>query len=512
MTPSDIFFAALYAYLILVCIKHSVVSLGPTRSISFATGLFVIPSAAFIHLRGHWNLAPDGPLNSPHLPWMVRLSDQNGGNPHYVNVVIAVLAISLIFTVATLLVAVFTQLYDRRGSRVQPVYKPFIKWGIVLTGTFLYLGLSGISLSGLFIGMGAASIVAGFALQETLANLITGVSLEIEGVVRPGNWIEPESGPAGRVLSKGLRATTIRTLADETVVIPNKNLAGARLTAFGVARHPFARTIDVTAAYGEAPLRVKEILRQLLLDEPRILTEPEPKVFITGFGDSSITYRLMFWLEEYEHRLEAEDAVYTRVWYAFGADRVEIPFPVRQVLLHTAEEVSGAAKAKAASHAELADFLGGIGPLRAHLGRAELVYLAANATERDNVPGEKVVKKGEAGDSVFFVREGFCEVRLPSGEVKVLGVGEFFGEMALFNRGLRTADVTAGEQGARVARIGREPLLAIFGSHPDLRTAFALSHETRAVESGFTPHHAGPHHLSFSQKLYHVVRRWLVPW
>lgn len=512
MTPADFFFAALYLYLMLLCVKHSVDSKGPARSVSFVAALLVIPSAAFIHLKGRWDLSPTGPLNDPSAPWVVRIAGAQGGEPHHVNVILSILVLSLIFTAATLAVALFTRIYDRRGARVHPIYKPFIKWGIVLTGALLYLGLSGISLSGLFIGMGAASLVAGFALQETLANLVTGVSLEMEGVVRPGNWIKPESGAAGRVLSKGLRATTIRTITDETLVIPNKSLAGGPLTAYGAGGHPSARTLEVCAAYSEAPLRVKEILRQILLDDPRILQSPEPSVLVAGFGESSIVYRLLFRLSDYGTFQEVEDSILTRVWYAFAADGVDIPFPARTLYLHTAEDARKRAGERGEANSALADFLGSIAPLADHLGRAELAYLAANASLRSHLPGEKVVERGEAGDSVYFVRSGWCEVRLPNGESKRLGAGEFFGEMALFNRGLRSADVRGGPEGAELARIGREPILTIFRSHPGLETAFALSHQTRAVEAGLHAAQAAPHHLTFGQKAYHLVRRWLVPW
>lgn len=513
MTTQSWLFSALYLYLALLFVKNSVESRGAARSASFVAALFVIPSAAFIHLAGNWDLSPTGMLNSPAAPWVIAVPNPSGGAANHLNIVLGVFTLSLMYLVATLVVALFTSVYDRRGTHVHALYKPFVKWGIVLFGVFFYLGMSGIGISTLFLGMGALSIVIGFALQETLANLFTGIALDVEGVVKQGNWISLDQNEAGRVVEKGWRSTMIRTIRDETVVLPNKSLAGGKLTAYGGAyAHAHARLLTVSAAYREPPLKVKEILRQIMLDEPKILKSPEPRAYVSNYGDHSIEYRLMFWIEDFSDHLEVEDAVLTAVWYAFEADGVEIPFPIRNVIMKTMEEEHREKDAHRRASAALVRFLGHIGPLEEHLGRSELEFLGANAAIRSYHPGEQLLTRGEIGDSVYFVQEGWCEVKLPTGETKKLGPGEFFGEMALFHKGHRTADVHAGPEGSVVARIGRDPILTVFRSHPDLETAFALTHEIRSEESGLDQVRREPPKPTFGELASTFVRRWLLPW
>lgn len=512
MTSTEWLFLAFYLYLLLIFLKRAVVERGISRSISLITAFLVVPSTAFLHLYGHWDFSHTGVLNSPASIWVVRITNPEGGPPHYLNTVTAVFAVSLIYIMATLLVSLLTRAYERRGNTVHGIYRPLLKWGLVLLGTILYLGANSINLSTLFIGMGAASIVAGFALQESLANLITGFALEVEGIVRPGRWIEPESGPAGQVTEKGWRATKLRTIGDRTVMIPNKTLAGGKLSAYGFQDLSHARTLGVSAAYKEAPLKVKEILRQIMLMDDRILKDPHPRVFVSKYNDFSIDYTMMFWIRDYAEHMAVEDSVLTQVWYAFKSDGVEIPFPVRHVVQKNYTEAKEDDAVQRESLEKLAHFLGQIGPLKDHLGWAELEFLARNGSKRTYHPGEELLRRGEAGDSVYFVMEGDCTVKLPSGETKTLGVGEFFGEMALFHQGHRTADVQAGAAGAVVAKIGREPILTVFRSHPDLKSAFELTHELRSDEAGLTNNATPTAKKPLGEALLDASKRWLLPW
>lgn len=512
MSTQTWLFAILYLYLFLLFVKNSAEGRGAARSIFFVAAIFVVPSAAFIHLAGGWDISASGSLNGPAAPWVVAVPNPSGGAPHHLNLVLGVFTLSLIYILASLIVALFASLYDHRGDHVHALYKPFVKWGIFLLGIFFYLSVSGISLSTLFLGMGALSLVIGFGLQETMANLFTGIALDVEGVVRRGNWVKLDDHPAGKVVEKGWRSTRIRTIRDETVVIPNRSLAGGRLTAYGAFNEGHARVLSVCAGYREPPQKVKEVLRQILFAEPKVLKEPGPRIQVASYGDHAIEYRMMFWIANYGDHIEIEDSILTRVWYAFEAEGIEIPFPTRNLVVKSAEETKRDAEMRGREHTSVAGFLASIPPLEEHLGRSEIEYLGRNASMRRYHPGETLLQRGETGDSVYFVREGHCEVTLPSGEAKKLGAGEFFGEMALFHEGVRTADVRAGREGAWVARIGRETMQKVFGTHPDLETSFALTHEIRKEESGITAPGKHRRELTGLESAAAFVRRWLIPW
>jgi CPA1 family monovalent cation:H+ antiporter len=76
------------------------------------------------------------------------------------------------------------------------------------------------------------------------------------------------------------------------------------------------------------------------------------------------------------------------------------------------------------------------------LDERQLDRVARLLRPRFTVPNERIIRKGDRGDAVFFIGSGTVEVALPAGPVR-LGSGEFFGEMALLSGQPRQADITA---------------------------------------------------------------------
>src|SRR5712671_7459757 len=76
------------------------------------------------------------------------------------------------------------------------------------------------------------------------------------------------------------------------------------------------------------------------------------------------------------------------------------------------------------------------------LDERQLERVARLLRPRFTVPNERIIRRGDRGDSVFFIASGAVEVRLPARRVR-LGSGEFFGEMALLSGRPRQADVVA---------------------------------------------------------------------
>ena len=125
-------------------------------------------------------------------------------------------------------------------------------------------------------------VVIGFALQETLGNIFSGLTLQISRPFEPGDWVRI-ADKVGTVHDVGWRATTIVTRANEWLDIPNAQLAKDMLFNYG--KHAVAEEVSIGLGYGEPPNRVREVILDVLRDVAEVLSNPEPEILPWDFAD-----------------------------------------------------------------------------------------------------------------------------------------------------------------------------------------------------------------------------------
>lgn len=179
--------------------------------------------------------------------------------------------------------------------------------------------------------LGAAGFAVGFALQGSLGNFASGIMILVFKPFRVGDLIEA-AGYLGHVADIGLFVTTVNTLDNQKVIIPNAKLTGEvvnNVNGNGLRR------VDLVAgiSYGDDIGKAKAILEQILADHPGVLADPAPVVAVKGLGDSSVDFVVRPWV------LPAD---YWTVWFEvtesikreFDRQGVTIPFPQRDVHMH----------------------------------------------------------------------------------------------------------------------------------------------------------------------------------
>ena len=177
--------------------------------------------------------------------------------------------------------------------------------------------------------IGAAGLAIGLALQGSLANFAGGVLILLFRPFRVGEWIEAQ-GMAGTVNSIQIFHTVLKTGDNKTVVVPNGALSNGHITNF--SREPRRRAdINIGIDYSSDIKLARQVLLEIA-EDPRVLREPEPVVFVTGLGDSSVNLSLRVWVAT---------ADFWPVTFSFTeqakerltAAGVGIPFPQRVVHL-----------------------------------------------------------------------------------------------------------------------------------------------------------------------------------
>ena len=193
------------------------------------------------------------------------------------------------------------------------------------------LGLLGIPTASFVTVLGAAGLAVGLALQGSLSNFAAGFLLILFRPFRKGDFIEG-AGTAGLVEEIQIFNTVLATPDNKKVIIPNSKLTGDNIINFS-ARD--TRRVDFTfgVSYSDDLRKVKEVLRRVVAEDARMLTDPAPRIAVASLGDSSVNLTVRVWVRSTEYWDVFFDTV-EKVKLTFDAEGITIPFPQRDVHLH----------------------------------------------------------------------------------------------------------------------------------------------------------------------------------
>jgi small-conductance mechanosensitive channel len=205
-----------------------------------------------------------------------------------------------------------------------------IRYIIVFIGIMFALSMAGIDLGKFSLLAGALGVGIGFGLQNIVNNFISGLILIYERPLQVGDTIEIES-LMGRVTTIGPRSSHVVTYDGAEVVVPNGNLISNQLINWTLSDNKRRLEVKIGAAYESDPNIVIKILQEVADENQNIFKEPEPLALFDGFGESSLNFRLLFWIP-FELGLQAKSDVSVAIYNKFKENNIEIPFP--QMDLH----------------------------------------------------------------------------------------------------------------------------------------------------------------------------------
>jgi small-conductance mechanosensitive channel len=192
-----------------------------------------------------------------------------------------------------------------------------------------------INVTSLIAGVGVMGLALSFAAQDTISNLISGIALIIDKPFQEDDWISI-GGMHASVTEIGLRTTVLTTFDNETVVVPNKQLAQERVVNYSMT--PKARVrISVGIAYKEDIRQARIVMLETLKRDDRILPCPEPLVLVMGLGDSSVNLEMRFWIEDPMQKYGFMFEYTEKCKYALDNAGIEIPFPHMQLFVEKSE-------------------------------------------------------------------------------------------------------------------------------------------------------------------------------
>lgn len=201
-----------------------------------------------------------------------------------------------------------------------------IQYSVMIVIVLLGMSFIGIDLSALTLIFGVLGIGLGFGLQHAISNLIAGLQIIFSRPVKEGDRILV-NGLEGTVSQIRLNSTSITTLQNESIIIPNSHIVQNVVHNYSYENRKIVIANKVQISYDDDPEKVIEILTQIGNANPYSTRLSAPTARLKAFGDSGIDMALYTWINDVKHKYDALDWTYREIWKKFKENNISIPFP-----------------------------------------------------------------------------------------------------------------------------------------------------------------------------------------
>ena len=348
-----------------------------------------------------------------------------------------------------------------------------------IAATLAVLSSGRVEIVGIIATSAVLTAVIGWALQDTLGNVMAGLALQLDGSVKVGDWVT-YGDTTGLVREIGWRQTSIETRNRDLAVVPNSFFMKNAVLLRGRGIGPGERerrwvwlNVGSHAAPTEVIARVEEALRRDAV--PGVDREPAPECLFVDFAESSSRFAVRYWLTDMFRADATDSIVRARIWFALRRAGLNISVPVRHVVLtpDDAESRARAVDADRGARRALLEQVSIFSPLTPE----EREGLAGTIAFTPFAAGESLVVQGAEGHHLYVLTKGHVEVRVSVDggtprSVATLQAPDFFGEMGLLTGEPRKATVVALTD-AEAWRVEKSHFKEILEKRPAVAEAIA---------------------------------------
>jgi small-conductance mechanosensitive channel/CRP-like cAMP-binding protein len=374
-------------------------------------------------------------------------------------------AITIAFPINALLSRFVWPIYGYPGeeSRIPSFLPQVVSIILFLLAAFFGLALFyHVAIAGLLAGSGLIAIIIGLALQDTLGNIFAGFGLQVGRAYQVGDWLIID-GKHVEVVEINWRSTRFRNNDDVSFDIPNSQLAKATIVNLYYPSPRHAARVRLSVDHRVPPNEVKDAMIRAASNAAGVLQDPPVKVFLIDFAESAVQYEIKFWLMDGRVFPDIVDGVRTNVWYELSRRGIRLAFSTQQIEI--------ARNGRSARTLDIDPGLLASQPLFSCLDTDQLAMLAGGARRIRFGRGERIIRQGDAGDSMFILSHGTAEVLAEkegrSWPVATLSTGDCFGEISLLTGESRSATVVA-KFDCEVVEIEKRTIGILLREHPEL--------------------------------------------
>ncbi|OWY40166.1 mechanosensitive ion channel protein MscS [Xenophilus sp. AP218F] len=344
----------------------------------------------------------------------------------------------------------------------------YVAWSMIL------LRLAGLDLSHLVTTSAVITAIVAFAMQDTLGNILAGLSLQFDNSVSIGDWIKV-GDLSGRVVEINWRATTVETRNWETIVIPNSVLMKNYFLIVGKRQGNQPQTrrwIWFNINWETLPTQIINIVEKSLREAqlPGVALSPEPNCILMGAENGCNHYAVRYWLTDLAADDYTDSVVRTHIDAALRRHNLRMASAFYNVL--TIKENEKYMEARMKKHLEERVHALRKVELLSGLNDEEMIVLADQLKFTPFVTGDIIMHQGSVAHWLYIMLSGEVEVwiTLPDGNRKladVLKAGSFFGEMGLMTGEARSGTVIA-RSNVECLRLDKEAFQSILASRKEL--------------------------------------------
>ncbi|MFH1723684.1 MAG: mechanosensitive ion channel domain-containing protein [Elusimicrobiota bacterium] len=216
-----------------------------------------------------------------------------------------------------------------------------VHYVIIVASSMVALQTIGFRLTSVAVVGGFLGVGLGFGLKNVTENFISGIILLLEQPIRVGDKVSVQD-LIGTVKRIGIRSTVIDTFDNITLILPNSVLVQEQVINWSHSDPKIRIHVPFGVAYGSDIPRLRAAAIKTALDAPRVLKSPSPELRFLGFGDSSLDFDLLVWIDEPLNQFVVKSDIYYALERALRESGIEIPFPQRDVHIKTARGLQGA--------------------------------------------------------------------------------------------------------------------------------------------------------------------------
>ena len=216
---------------------------------------------------------------------------------------------------------------------LQVLLGKLIKAALMIVAILAACSFVGIDLTALAVFSGAIGLGIGFGLQKVVSNLISGIILLVDKSIKPGDVISV-GDTYGKINELAARYASVISRDGREYLIPNEDLITSQVVNWSYSSDLVRIDLDFGVTYEASPHQVRDLAKAVAATHKRVQAVPPPVCHITEFADSSINYKLRFWIRDPgQGTVNVRGDVFLLLWDGLHEAGIDIPYPHRDIAM-----------------------------------------------------------------------------------------------------------------------------------------------------------------------------------
>jgi small-conductance mechanosensitive channel len=220
------------------------------------------------------------------------------------------------------------QLDENLVDQAVPLLKRLSHIALIIVGGFVLAGYFHINVLSISAALGLTGFAVALAAQDTIANIISGLVIMFDGPFKIGDRIEVSGLDTwGDVVEIGIRSSKVLTRDNRLVIVPNSTIVDSAVVNYSLPDTTYRLQSDIGIGYTMDIAKVQVLIKDTVRQLESVLPDKPVDVWFTEFGDSSMTFRVRWWVASYAEKRRSTDSVNAAIQELAEREGIDMPNP-----------------------------------------------------------------------------------------------------------------------------------------------------------------------------------------